>query len=185
MRGKPSVEVKLGIVQTSVALRIKPGHGEPSALLVRDERLEFLVVHIVERLPVARYRPARTVRSASKRSRKPARSEASSLQRPVARHVVLDLSDLADDRLALLDARLDERGALRVSATGAELVVAAVDVVDDSREDDRPSLQDRLIAVGGACAVSMEPDANESVRSVRGTGTYAKLGRSDEIVRER
>ena len=120
-----------------------------------------------------------------KRSRKSTRSEASSLQRPVARHVVLDLSDLADDRLALFDARFDERGALRVSATGAELVVAAVDVVDDSREDDRPTLQDRLVTAGGACAVSMEPDANENVRSVRGTGTYAKLGRSDEIVRER
>ena len=182
MRRKPSVEVKLGIVQTSVVLRIKPGHGEPSALLVRDERLEFLVVHIVERLPIARYRSAHTARSASKRSRKPARSEASSLQRPVARHVVLDLADLADDRLALFDARLDERGALRVSATGAELVVAAVDVVDDSREDDWPTFQDRLVAAGGAYAVSIEPDA---LRGARKTGTYAKLGRSDEIVCER
>ena len=64
----------------------------------------------------------------------------------VAGQIILDLTDLVDDLLALFDDLFD--GSPFLLPLGgerhAEVMVPAVDVVNDPSEDDRPSPEDCL-----------------------------------------
>lgn len=62
----------------------------------------------------------------------------------VARHIVLDFADLADDLLPFRDLFLYYSCILCSLGVqqDAKVVITTVDVVDDSGEDDRPPFED-------------------------------------------